>query len=117
MKRFVKKCDELSLEIYLPSVIIRSSGDTSTSKDSLALDEHLLSRRKDISIGNHQVLSNVGIRDNHKELVSQPDGVQLSESLSPVVQSQFRILRQEWKGTLSKTVSQRPPGYQHHTYP
>lgn len=89
----------MNFRINLPSVIVWSSSDASTSKDSLAFDKHFFARRKHVSVGNHEVLGNVWVRNNDEQLVSKPDGIYVSELLRPVVQSQLRIPSQRAKGT------------------
>lgn len=93
--------------IQLPPVIVRSSGDSSASEDILTLDEHFFAGREHIAIGDHEILGNMGIGHNHKELIPEPDGVQVSEFLSPVVQSQLRKSGERIEGALnmSATVS------------
>lgn len=75
-----------------PSVIIRRSRDSPTGKDGLAFDKHLLPGRKDCAVRDHEVLSDSGIRDDNKKLISKPHRVQVAKFLRPVVESQLRIM-------------------------
>ena len=60
-------------EICLPSVIVRGCGNTSAGKHSLTLDIHLLSGREYVAIGDHEILCNIGIRDNNNCLLYTSD--------------------------------------------
>lgn len=63
----------LPKRLYRPTIVVRSGRDAATRKDSLTFDVHLFARGKDISIGHHQVFCNLGIGDDDKELVPEPD--------------------------------------------
>lgn len=49
-----------------PSIVVRRGCDSTTSEDGLTLQKHLLPRRENAAIGDHQILNNVGVGDNDK---------------------------------------------------
>jgi hypothetical protein len=89
-----------------PCSVVWGSSDSAAEEDSLTLDEHLFTRRKHGTIGNHQILGDLGTRDNHKELVPKPHRVQLTEFLGPSIQSELWVVGQERKRALGEAVSQ-----------
>ena len=46
-------------------------------------------------------LYNLRIRDNHEELVTEPDGVEGTKFLVPMIQGDLRIVSQEWERPLT----------------
>lgn len=53
-----------------PCIVVSGPGDTSIDQDSLSLDEHVLTRGEDRSVGNHDVLDDMRIGEDDKALVS-----------------------------------------------
>lgn len=76
----------------LPSVIVRGCRNSTSGKDGLGLEEHLLARGKDGTVSDHEILDDLGVRDDNKELVPKPKGVEGTKFLCPIVHCKFRIV-------------------------
>ncbi len=73
--KYVSIVSAFGRQTNLPFIVVGRSCDPTTGKDNLGFEIHLLPRRKDRAVRDHQVLHNLWIRDNDKELVSEPDGI------------------------------------------
>ena len=80
-----------------PSIIISGGSYSTTSKYSLALDEHLLPGWEDGAIGDHQVLRDSWARDDNEQLVPEPYWVQVAKFLGPFIEGTLWVVSQEWK--------------------
>lgn len=80
-----------------PAIIIRGCCNPAAGEDGLALDKHFFTGRKYSPVRDHEIFRNGRVRNNHEQLISEPERIQLSESFGPVVQYQLRVFSQEWK--------------------
>ena len=58
-----------------PFIVVGCCRDPTTGEDNLGFEIHLLPRREDRAVRDHQVFHNLWVRHNDEELVSEPDGI------------------------------------------